>query len=101
MLGNVQLAVPVVSSIVLFTILMVIGNTMAMSVRERRREVGILKTLGFRPRQILGLPVGEALANSSLPTWRAAQVMQDSCPQQGTLAKPCAGERVETRGRER
>ena len=144
MLGNVQLAVAVVSSIVLFTILMVVGNTMAMSVRERRREVGILKTLGFRPRQILGLLVGETLALSLagwalgcaggklayalVPRilihqfelmmiwglggvivaaagyfllWRAAQVMQDSCPQQGTLAKPCSGERVETRGRER
>ena len=39
---------------------------------------------------------GESLGNAD-----RAQVMQDSCPQQGTLAKACAGERVETHGRER
>lgn len=68
MLGNVQLAVTVVSSIILFSILMVVGNTMAMSVRERRREVGILKSLGFKSRQILGMLVGEALV-LSLAGW--------------------------------
>ncbi len=34
---------------VTFTILLVSANTMAMSVRERVREVGVLKTLGFTP----------------------------------------------------
>ena len=33
----------------MFTILLVSANTMAMSVRERVREVGVLKTLGFTP----------------------------------------------------
>ncbi len=61
-LGNINLLIGVVSSIVLFTILMVVGNTMAMSVREKRREMGILRSLGFRSRQILVLIVGEGLA---------------------------------------
>ena len=45
-----------------FTILLVTGNTMAMSIRERTREVAVLKTLGFRRETILGLFVGEAIA---------------------------------------
>src|SRR5262249_34218584 len=45
---------------VAFTILLVSGNTLSMSVRERVREVGILKTLGFTPAAILGMVLGEA-----------------------------------------
>jgi putative ABC transport system permease protein len=45
---------------VTFTILLVSANTMAMSVRERIREVGILKTLGFNNSAILGMILGEA-----------------------------------------
>ena len=48
----------------MFTILLVSANTMAMSVRERVREVGVLKTLGFTPGTILGLILGEACAIS-------------------------------------
>ena len=34
---------------------------MAMSVRERIKEVGVLKTLGFNSEAILGIIVGEAV----------------------------------------
>jgi putative ABC transport system permease protein len=37
---------------------------MAMSVRERVREIGVLKTLGFTPAAVLGLVLGEACAIS-------------------------------------
>jgi len=46
---------------VTFTILLVSGNTIAMSVRERIKEVGVLKTLGFTSDTILGIIVGEAI----------------------------------------
>jgi len=53
-----------ISAAVMFTILLVSANTMAMSVRERVREVGILKTLGFKQGTILSLILGEAVAIS-------------------------------------
>ncbi len=46
-LGNLKLFLMVICAAVTFTILLVSGNTMAMSVRERIKEVGVLKTLGF------------------------------------------------------
>lgn len=59
-LGNVKMFLLSICAAVTFTILLVSGNTMAMSVRERIREVGVLKTLGFTPRAIMGIIVSEA-----------------------------------------
>ena len=64
LLGNVKMFLIAISAAVMFTILLVSANTMAMSVRERVREVGILKTLGFTPGTILTLIVGEAVGIS-------------------------------------
>ena len=60
-LGNVKMYLLSICAAVTFTILLVSANTMAMSVRERIREVGILKTLGFTNQQILGIVLGEAM----------------------------------------
>jgi putative ABC transport system permease protein len=59
-LGNVKLFLMAICTAVTFTILLVSGNTVAMSVRERIREVGVLKTLGFTNDAILGMIIGEA-----------------------------------------
>lgn len=59
-LGNVKMFLLSICAAVTFTILLVSGNTMAMSVRERIREVGVLKTLGFSPAAILAIILGEA-----------------------------------------
>ncbi len=61
MLGNIKLLLTSIAAAVVFTILLVAGNTMAMSIRERTSEVAVLKTLGFRPRTILLLLAGESL----------------------------------------
>jgi putative ABC transport system permease protein len=60
-LGNVKMFLLSICAALTFTILLVSANTMAMSVRERIREVGILKTLGFTPGSILGIILGEAV----------------------------------------
>lgn len=60
-LGNVKLFLIAICGALTFTILLVSANTMAMSVRERVREIGILKTLGYTPGAILGIILGESL----------------------------------------
>ncbi len=62
MLGNVKAFILSICGAVVFAILLVSANTMAMSIRERTREVALLKTLGFTQRSILGLFVGEAIS---------------------------------------
>jgi putative ABC transport system permease protein len=66
MLGNIKAFILIISSAAVFTILLVTGNTMAMSIRERTREVAVLKTLGFTRGTILGLFVGEAVAVAAI-----------------------------------
>jgi putative ABC transport system permease protein len=60
-LGNIKVFLLSISAAVTFTILLVSGNTMAMSVRERIKEVGVLKTLGFTNGMVLSLIIGEAI----------------------------------------
>lgn len=64
MLGNVKAFILSICLAVVFTTLLVSANTMAMSIRERTREVAVLKTLGFERGTILRLFVGEAMALS-------------------------------------
>lgn len=60
-LGNLKLFLLAIAGAVTFTILLVAANTLSMSVRERTREIRVLKTLGFSRRAILGIVVGETL----------------------------------------
>ncbi len=59
-LGNVKLFLVAIGGAVTFTILLVSANTISMSVRERVREVGILKTLGFSSSEVLGMILSES-----------------------------------------
>lgn len=65
-LGNVKLFIMSICAAVVFAILLVSGNTMAMTIRERTREVAVLKTLGFTRGTILSLYIGEAVTISLL-----------------------------------
>jgi putative ABC transport system permease protein len=61
MAGNLALLLNGIGLAVTFTILLVTANTMSMAVRERRTEIAVLKTLGFKSAQVMGLLVAEAL----------------------------------------
>jgi putative ABC transport system permease protein len=60
-LGNVKAFILSICFAVVFATLLVSANTMAMSIRERTREVAVLKTLGFTRQRILTLYIGEAV----------------------------------------
>jgi putative ABC transport system permease protein len=64
MMGNVKAFILSICGAVLFATLLVSANTIAMSIRERTREVAVLKTLGFTKLGVLALFVGEAVALS-------------------------------------
>jgi putative ABC transport system permease protein len=66
--GNIGQIITFIVSAVFFTLLLVAGNTMAQSVRERTGELGVLKTLGYGN----GLVMGLVLVESCLLTLVAA-----------------------------
>jgi putative ABC transport system permease protein len=59
--GNIGAIVTAILSAVFFTILLVVGNTMAQSVRERVEEIGVLKAMGFTSELVLGVVLAESL----------------------------------------
>jgi putative ABC transport system permease protein len=66
MMGNVQAFIRNTALAVVFSLVCVAANTMAMSLRERTREVAVLKAIGFQRGAVLALVLGEALAISLL-----------------------------------
>lgn len=59
--GNIQFLIVTIGSVVFFTLLLVTGNTMAISIRERYPELAVLKSIGFSDRAVLGFVLGESL----------------------------------------
>lgn len=59
--GNIALIVSLILGAVFFTLLLVSGNTMSQSVRERISELAVLKTLGFSDRSVLGIVLSESI----------------------------------------
>jgi putative ABC transport system permease protein len=64
MMGGVKQFLYAIMAAITFSLLLVMGNTMAMTVRERTKEVGTLKAIGFQRRTITALFLGEALTLS-------------------------------------
>lgn len=60
MLAALLRTVDVVSFVIVLIMMLILGNTIAMGVRERTQEYGVLRAIGFRPGQLAGLVLGEA-----------------------------------------
>jgi len=61
MMGSLQQFMYGIMAAIVFSLLLVLANSMAMSVRERTREVGTLKALGVQRKTIAWLIVGESV----------------------------------------
>jgi putative ABC transport system permease protein len=59
--GNIQFLIVTIGAVVFFTLLLVTGNTMAISVRERTSELAVLKAIGYSDRAILFFVLAESL----------------------------------------
>lgn len=64
--GDTGAMMSAISAIVFFVILLIAGNTMAQSVRERTNELGVLKTIGFTDLAVTAMVLGEALLLTTL-----------------------------------
>lgn len=61
MTGSIKQFLYGIMAAITFSLLLVMGNTMAMTVRERTKEVGTLKAIGFKRHTIAGLFLGESI----------------------------------------
>jgi len=59
--GNIQFLILTIGSVVFFTLLLVTGNTMAISVRERTSELAVFKAIGFSDRAVLFFVLAESI----------------------------------------
>src|SRR5437879_3887529 len=60
--GNIRFLILSIGTVVFFTLLLVTGNTMAISVRERTSELAVFKAIGYSNRKILVFVLAESLA---------------------------------------
>jgi putative ABC transport system permease protein len=65
-MGNIQFLILTIGGVVFFTLLLVTGNTMAIAVRERVRELAVLKAVGFSDRFVLILVLTETMVVATL-----------------------------------
>lgn len=66
MWGGIKFLIGSISSVVLLTLVMVTASTMSMAVRERFRELAILKAIGFRRRDLFALILAESFGLAAL-----------------------------------
>src|SRR5687768_1274503 len=60
MMGNVKVFINAICSVVVFTLILVSASTMSMAIRERFRELAVLKALGYRRRELFGFILAES-----------------------------------------
>jgi putative ABC transport system permease protein len=60
MWGNIKILVSSICTVVVFTLVLVTASTMSMAIRERFRELAILKAIGFKRRELFALILAES-----------------------------------------
>ncbi len=66
MLGNVKMLTMSISAVVVFTLVLVTVSTMSMAIRERFRELAVLKAIGFQRRELFGFILAESFGLAAL-----------------------------------
>jgi putative ABC transport system permease protein len=66
MLGDLKLLIGSICTVIVFTLVLVTGGTMSMAIRERGREIAILKALGYEARLLFGLLFAESFGLAML-----------------------------------
>lgn len=61
MMSAILTALDIVSLVILAIMMLILGNTIAMSVRERTNEYGMMRAIGFTPRHIAIAVLGESV----------------------------------------
>ena len=93
MLGNVKFMITGISTVIVFVILLIAGNTMAMTARERVTEIAVLRTLGYPKGTILALMLGESVLLALVGGTLGALLFVGLFPgfRQGLLYSPMGG----------
>ncbi|MFH0909506.1 MAG: FtsX-like permease family protein [bacterium] len=60
MFGNVKTLIGSICTVIVFTMMLVTASTMSMTIRERSREIAVLKALGFDGRRVFALILAES-----------------------------------------
>lgn len=59
--ADVGLVIKLIVGAAFVTILLIVGNTLALSIRQRTKELGVMRALGFSSARVASLILGEAL----------------------------------------
>lgn len=66
MWGNVRILIQSISSVVVFSLVLVTVSTMSMAIRERFRELAVLKALGFQRREVFSFILAESFGLAAI-----------------------------------
>jgi putative ABC transport system permease protein len=66
MWGNIKMLINAICTVVVFTLILVSASTMSMAIRERFRELAVLKALGYRRRELFAFILAESFGLAAI-----------------------------------